>query len=218
MKPIWACLAAVLLLAGVAGATPACTSGPSWLTASTTLSCGGLTFSNFNVVAAAPGTNPMIAYVSADLTGPTVNLEFNPGLMGAVAPQDLHFYFQVTGVPITGVDLAVGGTSASVDEMACSAAIPTSGPMKNLCPVGTTLANMVAFSYPAQNYTSVTFGTPVNTLYIFKDIGVGMGGSLSSFTESFEIQNQTPEPASLLFIGSGLVALGWLRRRRAHKI
>jgi hypothetical protein len=211
MNRMLVCALALLVFMGIAGATPACTSGPIIVTGSTTIDCGGLSFTNFNVVTAFPLTVPLVAYVSSSVSNSVVDISFNPGLSSPQTqwgqlPQDLWFYFQVNGTGITGVDLTVGGTKATIDETVCSA--PT---VNNVCPTGTTLATMAAFSYPGQNSVTEMFNSPFNgTLYVFKDIGVAQGGALSSFSQSFH--GSVPEPASMLLIGSGLLALGFARR------
>lgn len=203
---------AIALVAGLASADTACTSGPLAVNNSTMISCGGLTFSNFNVINAGGVSNPVIDYVSSDSANTSVNIQFNPNLSGANGPQDVHFYYQVTGAPLTGVDLTVGGVGATVIERVCGASIPTMGPNANVCPDGTGLANLIAFSSPpGPNSAQQMFSTSAPTAFVYKDIGVTAGGGLTSFTQSWH--SEIPEPTTFLLIGPALLGLGLLRRR-----
>jgi hypothetical protein len=51
----------------------------------------------------------------------------------------------------------------------------------------------------------------VNSLYVYKDIRVPFGDELSSFSQSFH--TGVPEPMTFVLIGTGLVGIGWIRRR-----
>ena len=218
---------ALLAMAGVAGAaTVTCPAPPNGgIPADViglTITCGGLTFSNFNVMPAGGASTAFIDLVSVDLTGSTVSLNFNPNMSVPTGHLDIHFYYQVTG-NATGVDLALGGVNATVIERVCSQPIPSTGGMANVCASGSSLANFVAFSNPpGPNTANATFPSGSgSTFYVYKDIGVTAGqlqpggGALSSFTQSWETGGggQVPEPASMLLIGSGFIALGMLRRR-----
>jgi PEP-CTERM motif len=224
-------LLALLALAGVAGAaTVTCPAPPNGGVPADviglTISCGGLTFSNFNVIPAGgfrSGVTPTVDLVTVDFSGGSVNLNLNPNMTAPSGSQDIHFYYQVSG-PATGVDLALGGVNATVIERVCSQPIASSGAMANTCPSGSSLANFVAFSTPpGPNTASVTFPSGSgSSFYVYKDLGVTAGqlspggGALTSFTQSWETGGgggQVPEPASMLLIGSGFIALGMLRRR-----
>jgi hypothetical protein len=221
MKKLLVCLMATLGFSGVTSAATVGCFGPgaSYNVVGLTLSCGGLTFSNFQVFPAGGNQNPVIEATSAAFVNDTVSVGFNPNMStadpatGTHIPQDIHFFFQVTG-GVQQVELAVGGVNATIIERACSSPIPTSGPQASLCPQNTQLASMVAFSAPpGPNVVTSAVFQPTPTLYVFKDIAVApgtTGGALTSFNQSFVV----PEPLSLFLMGSGLLAVGLLRRRR----
>lgn len=205
-------LLGVLACAGIAGATPACTIGPISVDPSTSFACGGLDFSDFSVMAAAPGTVPTVTLVSSQATNDDVVLLFNPALNGATGHQDLFLYFTISGGPIADLHVTVGGTGATVEETACSA--PT---VNNVCTEGTRIANFAGFSPPNGTATAGLEKPIIGTTYVFQDIGVESGGSLESFTDRFQIssggESKVPEPASILLIGGGVLAFCFVRRK-----
>ncbi len=190
-----------------------------------TVSCGGLTFSNFQVIPATGNPTPTVSLVSVDNTSGSVNLSFNPNMSAPTGAEDIHLYYSVSGAAgqWQGIDLTVGGQNATIIERVCDAPIPSTGPQQNTCAGGggTQVGQLVAYSQPpGPNIQNASISSSASTLYVYKDIGVQAnaltagGGALTTFTQSWHAQ--VPEPASMLLLGAGFMALGLLRRR-AHK-
>jgi hypothetical protein len=209
-----------IVVSGTAGAAVTCssiaavdvntgTSGSNTVSGGSSIACtvGPVTFSNFAYTNAGGDPNPVVDLVSV-FAVPNVSwgIVLNPNLMGN-SSQDVHLVFEVTStVPLSMVTLNDGGSPPSgIQEKVCD----SSGVSLTGTCVGAQLANIAANDV-SPNMTG-TFA-PQTTIFIWKDIDVGVGGHISAFTQDF-LAATTPEPASFALMGAGLIGIALIRRR-----
>ena len=198
MKKLLLLLAVTFLGVATASAATLCGASPAENVLAGGYSCsiGGLTFSDFSSNMAGAEVNIMGAAVLPH----QVNLLFNPNLD---AGDDIYFYFKVSGAYINMIDLSVNGAGNSVEEDICS------GPWDSMNSCTGTLLATISANGDARPIWSEEFPA-TNSIYVFKDIGAG--SHFSSFGQSFHM---VPEPMTFVLLGSGLLGLGLLRRRKA---
>jgi hypothetical protein len=213
-------LVALIVLVGCVVITPSAEAVPSCVnagnvTALGSIGCdlGPLNFSNFVVSPTGVAANIFLGGLSQVL-GASTELTFQISHSPSPASlADILFFYTVktlNGQPtIGGVDLFNPGSNVAIREVTCA------DPFVNgVCTSGL-LSDYVAVS---NSMKSATFTPTVSTLFVRKDIMLGPDSFISEFTNSHEdVPTATPEPATLLLLGSSLTALGMAARRRIRK-
>lgn len=87
--------------------------------------------------------------------------------------------------------------------------------------VGGNPYNVPTFSTPTPAYFGITSDTPFSTLDVIAQ-GTVFNGGTTTFVDNFSVGSElssssVPEPASCLFIGAGLAAIGLIRRKRSSR-
>jgi hypothetical protein len=183
-------------------------------------SLGGLTFAGFSTSGSAGFSAATVGLGGASTATPTdVNLLFQLSTTPGIGPGDVLLSYGVTAGPgqhLTGIDLtndAVLGP-VTIGEIACRVPFSLGG----TCAPADRLASIAA-SGPG-SVASASFASPVDFVFLHKDIDVGVGGFISDFSNSHTLEPiaATPEPATLLLLGSTLAGVGAVIRKRRLRL
>jgi hypothetical protein len=205
-KLILAVVVVLTLIVGTAAATPVCTSGTNVLSLGT-CQFGGLTFSGWGVAGAGLTSVTVFFGQNSSVSGSTVYVNFQVQHQPSpVQAADILLSYTVSGL-LLGVDLFLGTHVPPVTIIENVCAVPF---VQGSCPAGNLLAS---YSVNTLNPINAAFFAPHQTVYIVKDIQMGPGAAISDFTNSHHV----PEPVTLSLTGLGLLAAGWLGRRRVRR-
>jgi hypothetical protein len=207
MRNVMVVTALFFLLTAAGGAATMCANG-SAVTNGFSCSVGGLTINVQSITGV--GISPELNLVQTDASTTAVNFAFNPNITPSSGSQEIVFVYELTG-GATSVSSTVTGVNASLTEQACTAAF--TGKVCSGVDLG-------SFTVTGGN-TSTALNLTGNSVFILKDINVAAGGGLTLFTQNITTGGgggpgggQVPEPVSIILMGSGLVALGVIRKLR----
>lgn len=202
-------LLGIMLVHAPAEAVPSCLgAGDVTLLGSAGCVEGGLQFLNFAVSPAGVAAKILLGTFS-NVTGQDVNLNFQISHDPSPANlADVLLYYQVQTLSgladISGVDLFNPGHNVTIRETVC--ATPFDG---GVCASGL-LADLVV---QGNSSLAAPFTGLQSVAYIRKDIQLLQDSFISEFTNSHDLAS-TPEPATLLLLGSSFATLGVALRRR----
>jgi PEP-CTERM motif-containing protein len=202
-------LLGIALVHAPAEAVPSCMgAGDVTLLGSAGCVQGGLQFMNFAVSPAGVAAKILLGTFSS-VTGQDVNLNFQISHSPSPANlADILLYYTaqtISGVAdIGGVDLFNPGHNVTIREAVCGT--PFDG---GVCASGL-LADLVV---PANSSLATPLTSVQSLVYIRKDIQLLEDSFISEFTNSHDLAS-TPEPATLVLLGSSFATLGVALRRR----
>jgi hypothetical protein len=198
----------LLMVSAPAEAISCIGAGDVALLGSSGCSQGALKFYDFAVSPAGVAAKILLGQFTT-VTGQDVNLNFQVSHDPSPANlADILLYYTVQTIngvaDISAVDLFNPGHNVTIRETVC--ATPFTG---GTCASGL-LADLVVGS---NSSLAASLASLQSTAYIRKDIQLLQNSFISEFTNSHDLAS-TPEPATLLLLGSSLVTLGVASRRR----